>query len=453
MKRLYEVLFISTLFLIICFVYKGQPRISLNDGQGWDGAYYFKISEQILKGANPVVGELPFINRPGTPFLVAHYSRISGTNLLDSALVVNLAGIYLTVILLLFWLRIFINKFWLRGLLCFLFMMAWHVPLRMSFYDPMATDAWGAVWFMAGILLLSAIRKRYNLNKNKAFAGYILVFSFVVAVGSLFRESNAVLSLALFFVLNPLRGFKNLSVKSMTFSNLRNSFRKIWKLYYSRQTVFLFIPLIFVVLANRILSDFILVEERDYSYLKYAFRWFYTKSLPEYLLGIFNACGPLILLLPFFLKEIKVLLWERQELFLLIIIAFLFGFVGGSDTERIFFMSGFPVILIWMGFSIKCIFESAQRWWFFVLLALHTLAFRFYWTLPDFPSDIRHIPVPFFSLLGNHFQYLFLYSHHGQHILNSILFTEYIVLFIITWFIIQKRIKSPLRKAGEPRKP
>ena len=439
MKRIFEVAILTVLFLLICFVYKGQSRISLNDGQGWDGTYYYSISEQILQHANPIVGEAPYINRPGTPFLFAVYSRITGADLLNSALVVNLAGIFLTVLFLLFWLSLFIKESWLKIGLCSLLMMGWYLPLRISFYDVMATDAWGAAWFMAGVLLLPAIRRMYERKNNKALLGYVLLFSLIVAFGSLFRESNTILFPALFFVANPLKGFKGLSVKVFTFSALRKSFGNIGKLYNNPQILLLFIPLIFIVLIKIVLSKFILIEPSDYSYIKTIFKWFYLKSLPEFLLGIFNACGPLVLLLPFYIKEVRVLFWERQELLFLCLTAFIFGLIGGSDTERIFFMSAFPVLLIWMGYAIKDIFESTHRWWFYVLCALQTIAFRFFWSVPDFPSNVQRIPVPFFGLLGNHFQYLFLYSHCGQYILNSILFAEYFALLMVTWYILSRK--------------
>jgi len=346
MKRIYEVLALTLLFLLICFIYKGQQRLSYNNGLGWDGVYYNAITEQIFQGSDPVSGQDPFIHRPGTPLLIATYARIYGTTILDSAVVVNLAGMYLTTLLLFLWLGSFFTKFWLKGLLSFLFMMAWYLPLRVTIQDPMATDAWGAVWFMAGLLLIPPIRKMFKQKKDGALFGYLLAFSLVVGIGVLFRESNTVLFLALFFVVNPFKVFKGFSIKTFTFSDLSQLLKRLWTLYFVRQTLLLFIPLIFIVLAKGLLSNHILVEKSDYSYIKTLFKWFYTKSLPEYLLGIFNACGPMVVLLPFFTKEIRVLLREKQELLFLLIMAFLFGWVGGSDTERIFFISAFPILLI-----------------------------------------------------------------------------------------------------------
>ena len=118
MKRIYEVLLISAGFLIICLVYSGQRRATINPG--WDASYYYNITEQIQKGTTPVAGELPFIKRIATPYLIARMSNMTGMNLLDSALAINLLGTFISTLLLLFWLRIFFEESWIRVLLCFL---------------------------------------------------------------------------------------------------------------------------------------------------------------------------------------------------------------------------------------------------------------------------------------------------------------------------------------------
>jgi len=439
MKRFFEVAAITVVFLLICLIYKGQPIISYHDGFSWDGEYYKGITEQFYQGSDRISGEDPFIKRPGTPYLIAAYSRLSGTDLLHSAVLVNLSGMYLATIFLFLWLGFFFKKFWLKGTLTFLFMIAWYLPLRVTLYDPMATDAWGAAWFMAGMLFLPAIRTMFERKKNWALLGYMLPFSLVVEIGSLFRESNAVLFLALFFMVNPLHGFDGFSLKNFSFSQVGRSLQKIWKMYLVRQTGFLFIPLIVILLAKNFLSSHTTVEPSEYSYVKTLFKWFYTKSLPEYLLGLFQACGPLVVLLPFYLKEIKGLLWGKQELLFLLILAFIFGLVGGSDTERIFFESAFPILLIWLGYAIKAIYASSKRWWLFVLCLLQVVSFRLFWNLPDYPSNNWSIPFPFFGFFGDGFQYLFLYSHHGQYILNTILFSEYVFLFLATWYVLSRK--------------
>ena len=345
MKKIYEIVVISIIFFIICFVYKGQHRISLNEGKGWDGIYYYSITEQIRTGENPVIGELPFIRRLGTPYLIARFSIITGMNILDSALYVNLAGVLITVLLLLTWLRKFLVEFWIRALLCLLFMMAWYAPLRFSFYIPLTSDSWGAVWFMGSLLFLQGMRESFSTNRSGSFVVYTIAFSVVIAIGNLFRESNAILSILPFLILNPF-GQVHITADSMTITHGMRYLKKIWKRYFVWQTLLLFLPLLGILLSTGFIKKHISVSDQNlYSYLDNIFACFYTKTLPEYILGILIAFGPLILLVPLFYNLYKSLLWEKQELLVLLIISLLFGYIGGTDTERILVMSGFPVFL------------------------------------------------------------------------------------------------------------
>jgi hypothetical protein len=440
MKKFYEVLIVTIIFLLVCFVYRGQQRISLHEGKAWDGIFYYQMVVQIQQGASPIVGDLPFIKRLGTPLLIAYYSKFTGLNILDSALHINLLGTWLTVVLLLFWLNVFIKDFRIRVLLCFLFMMVWFVLGRYSFYCPLASDAWGAPWFVGGLLLIEAMRKSNEIKRHTAFTGYAIAFSLVVAFGNFFRESNAALCLLPFFIFNPL---KNLNISSSTTRIYHgiNFLKKTWALFFTRRTVLLFIPVIFVLLTNAFIKKSIVINDPNaYSYLLAVVGWVYTKSVPEYVLGICIAFGPLILLVPFFYKQYKSLLWEREELLVLLILSLLLGFIGGSDTERIVFMSGFPVILLLIGISIRSIFNSPQRWWLYILLVLQTISFRFFWNLPDFTEEKLHTPVPFFGLMSNRFPILNLYSHFGDYKVNTILLLEYAVLFIATWYVLYNKV-------------
>ncbi len=436
MKLIYEIFIITTLFLAICLIYSGQQRIPVNNGKGIDGAFYYNMAAQFNQGINPVVERMPYIKRVGTPFLVSIYSKISGTDLLKSSLFVNLTAIFITVILLSFWLKIFIEVFWIRLLLCFVFMMTWHVPLRFTIYYPMLSDAWAAVWFMGGLLLIHYIRKSSDDNSKTKYL-YLLAFSFITAIGSLFRETNAVLAIVVFLIINP---FKNLGIssKNMTISYLFQTIKKIVNLYSLKPNLILFLPAIMVILINLIATNFIEIKPHDYSYIRAVFYWFYKKSLPEFLLAIFISYGPLILLIPFFFRQYKLFLFERQEMPTILILALFFSLTGGSNTERVFFMFSFPVIFVLIGLSIKDIFNSSQRWWLYILLGLQTIACRFYWSIPVLSVEKKFFP--FFSLIGSDFSDSYLYSNYGGTILNSVLLFQYIFLLIITWYILHNKV-------------
>lgn len=439
MKLTYEITITTLVFLIICAVYSGQKRATLNNGQGYDGVWYYKISEQISNGTYPVVGEKPFIKRVGTFFLIGNYSRLTGLDLLDSALHVNLVGYFIATILLMFWLRIFIDVFWIRQILLLLFMMAWFAPLRYTFFLPMASDAWGAVWFMGGLLLLKIIRKLHDDDRNILW--YVISFSMVVALGNLFREANAVLALALFFVMNPLKCL-NISSDTMSISHGIKFINQIRKLYFVKKSAVLLLPILTIFLVNFIVSNYVIMINDQYVYHGYfleALRWSFNKSFPTYLVSIFNTYGPLILLTPYFYKQFQPFFMKNQELLFLLICSFILGFIGGADTERIVFMLGFPFVFVLIGLSIKSVFNSMQRWWLYILFFLQTIAYRFYWNFHDIPNDVDY-PIPFFTIMRTEFQTRFLLAQHGSNVINSILLIEYILLSLATLYILHNRV-------------
>ena len=251
-------------------------------------------------------------------------------------------------------------------------MMAWHVPLRFSFYNPMTPMlTQGAAWMMAGLLILQLVQSCANRRKQ-AWIGYILVYSLVVGVALLYSgESNAILCVLPFFVVYPL-GELNIVSATPPIARGLNILRKTVRTFLAGKRPCCLFGL-FVLGATMILKKFIVVTAPEsYSYIWTAISWLYLKTLPEFVLGILIAYGPLILLVPFFYGKYKSLLRERQELWVLLIVSLLLGLIGGSDTERILFMTGFPVVLILIGISIWQIFYSTQRWWFYLLLVLQS---------------------------------------------------------------------------------
>lgn len=431
MKITYEFLIYVFLFSIVCLLYQKQPLISYNEGKGWDGVAYYNITEQICESKTTIEGNLPFIKRFGTFFFVAKLSQTLHLNLFDSALLINLLGSLFVVLLLAIWLRIFFDSFFIRTILVILYLFMWSAPTRFSFFYPFTSDVWGAVWLLIVLLILEKIRTAIRNEKSVIFL--LTLFSVVVAISSFFRESNLILSIFPIFVKFPLFEKSNID----KFDKLR---RWIYNLFKKQNILFL-MPIIFAFLIHFLISFLLLKDENEngYSYLGAFMRWFYTKNIFEFLLGILNAFGPLILLLPFFIKSINRVCFHRNEIALLTIIALFYGFFGGSDTERIVFMFGFPAIFIMIGIAVQKMYHSPQRWWLFMLFILETIAMRVYWFIPDYPPTKEGMQIPFFTFWGNNFPYLFLFSHHGNIALNCILLFEYIVLFFFTLLIIRSK--------------
>ncbi|HEY4966312.1 MAG TPA: hypothetical protein VII28_07925, partial [Puia sp.] len=432
-------------FFIICFVYKSQPRITLNGGKGWDGLTYYSMTEQIHAGSTQISGVMPHVRRLGTPLLIAWFSQITGINIIESALYVNLTGALITVLLLFLWLRNFFVKFWITALLCFLFMMAWYAPVRYSFYVPLTTDPWGAVWLVWALILMRSMRNCRNQKREWAFIVYLIIYSLVISIGNLFRESNAVLCILPLFIVFPIGKLK-IDKNNLKVNQGFLFIRRISNRYFVWKYLYVLIPFLCIAVSNLYIKKHVAVSDRNlYSYTENILTCIYTKTVPEYILGILTAFGPLILLVPLYFHRFKSILLEKQELLVLLIISLLFGYIGGTDTERILCMSGFPVILLILGSSIEGLYYSSQRWWIYVLFILQTLSMRFYWNLPDYSIQSGHTPVPFFGLLSDHVKYLYLYSHWSNYLLSTILLTEYLILFMATWYIVHNKIVLKLK--------
>lgn len=438
MKKHFEILLTLLLFCLVIFTYKGQEKHNINGGKGYDGNYYYSMIEQFKTQEFPIVERLPFAKRVGTMYLIGTYSRVTGYNIFDSALHVNLFACLVMAILLCVWLRQFIERFWIRLVLMTFFLVVWHGPISSLFFGAISTDAWGGLSFMAGLLSLNHISQQYR--KSKKITSSIILFSIIISVGCFFRESNATLALAIFFIKKPLKenGINLKNLKNIKFTIL---VQNVIKTYFNKSTIIFFLPFVMVTLTSFSVSLMIEpITNYYYSYPKALVRWFYNKSFIELLTAFFIAYGPLLTLIPFYFKQSLSLLKNREDLLFIFATALFFGYLGGGDTERIFFMSSFPIIFIFLANAIEKAYYSKDRWWLFIIFALQTLALRVYWHKPAFPSDTDNLPIPFITLLGDQFQYLYLFSNHGNMYLNTTLFLEYCMIIALNYFIIKKQV-------------
>ncbi len=420
------------LFISICYTYSGQQRISHNEGQGWDGKHYYIATKQIQQGQYSITAKQPFANRYANHFIIGKYAKLTNTNILDSALIVNLIGAFITVLLLIPWLRLFLLTGWVRILIMSMYMLTWHVSIRELFHQPMGSDAWGTTTLVAALLLLNSIRNVHF--RGKPILSRVILFSIVVSIGTLFRESMAAFAVAIFFICNPLSVIK-IQIGDKFLSNI---VQPLWNLYNKKITLLFFIPFLSIIITKFFISFLVVPTSNDsYSYIQALARWFYTKTPAEFLTGIFIAFGPLLVIVPFYFKYYRNIFMAKQELILLLMASVFAGYFGGGDTERILYFSSFPMVFIAMGISIEKLYYTANRWWLFVIIGLQTFAARVYWYLPDFPNNFDNIPIPFFGLLGNKFPYLYLYSNHGNIYVNTLLLMEYMLLFAVTFFILK----------------
>jgi len=438
LKKSIEILCTVLLFFATYWAYSGQERISLNQGHGWDGEHYYQAALQVSEGQSPIVAQTPFVNRIGLCYAVGTYARIFNKSILTSAFHINALAILLTTILLHLWLWPVVTKAGLRLLFILLYLLVWHSGIRNLFFDSIVPDPWGAFFFLSGLLLMRTIKRKHQEGKSLYLE--LSALSLVVFVGLLFRESNAVIALALPFIINPFSRSKDLliSAKNGSLKQWKEALISIIRELFSRHNRKLLLPLL-AILAAKVFSLPLLstINHTGYSYPQALVTNFYNKSLPEFLLGCCLAYGPLWLLLPFYWRSIKTFLSDKEELTIVLFFGVFFGYFGGGDTERILFMSTFPLVFIFLSFAVEELWKKKKSL-IVLLLVLQSLAYRLFWHLPDFPNDYTQKPLPLFAMLGEHFPHLYLYSSYGNIYLNTLLLIEYALLFLVLFFWQQK---------------
>jgi|GEM_PF-1610498 len=431
-----EVLGVIVGFMAIFLVYADQTRISLNNGQGFDGPFYYRIAEEILTGNFPVPGEVPYVQRIGACLVPAWISMITGMDLLDGAMWSNLIATLLTAILLVVWLREMVGSPYVRLLLVLLFLMNFRVTLRSAFWYPMVTDGWGSFFLVAGLLCLGGMVRAYDQGARSRLFWHTMGLSLVMAVGTMFRETHALFALVALFVARPVSVVRGMEGRGSSWSRL-------WALYTGRPGRILLIPAVMLV-PTKLLIGWIIAPRYnlDYTYVSAMVEWIWTKSLPMVLLSIFIATGPVLLLA---LVPPGVGAWVhrlrgREDLWSILLMAVLFGWIGGNDSERIFFVAGFPVLLGMVGAAMEAAWSTRARWWLVILLLLQTVAHRYWWPIPDSMADgaVGQRIVPVLTIPGTRFDALMLHSFFGNMYVNMIVFAEYMALLIITWLVMQR---------------
>jgi uncharacterized integral membrane protein len=180
-----------------------QLHITYNNGQSFDGVFYYRVAYQFSKRIKPS-SEAPFVYRLGTPFLVSVFFK---NDLLFGFKPVNITANLLSTILLVFWLRFHLSDWRIRTLLVILFITQWHGPVRFTYYDPAFTDPWLFVFLLIGLIgiqkikVLSENSKNYIVKSSLIGIGLLGLISFI---GVVFREAVLIIPFALIFITNPI---------------------------------------------------------------------------------------------------------------------------------------------------------------------------------------------------------------------------------------------------------
>jgi hypothetical protein len=446
MRHITGLLVVTILFAIVLLVYGGQPRLTVNEGRGFDGAEYYRSAEQFLAGLVPVTGNLPYVRRVGVAWLPAQVSKATGMNLLDSALYLDLAATYLTALLLVVWLSGWFRAAWVRYLMVAFFLLTPYVALRSAFYYPMQSDPWGAFFFVASLLAMQGVSRAFAEKRRAALVFRLVLFSILICLGMLFRETLALLAFAGLFVARPARAAKD-DWQLTNGRSLWSVVKAVTVIYVKPQGALLFLPFVPVAITHLWVDGLVRVDVNDsYAYWLALFEWLHRKSLSAFLTGVFQVFGPLLLLVPFNWAACRAALRGREELMVVLLLALAYGMLGGGDTERIVLMAAFPIVYAFIGIALERAIGTPGRWWAIVLIALQSVALRAWWPIPD--AGTGRLPpewtIPFLTVPGTDFDAILLHPQFGDYVITGIIFLQYMALLALTWCFMRRQVVGTL---------
>ena len=401
-----------------------QPLINVAGGRGWDGATYYQVAQQLAAGMRPTA-DAPFVYRLGTPALAA---LLTPNDLMLGFVMVNAAANALTAMLVYFWLRRFIANSTVRLALFVSFVAMWHGPIRFFHFYPVSAEHLTYAVNVIGLLVAYAFRDRISLR-------FVAGLSVLTAIGVAVRETALLAAAALPFLRNPLRR----------------------ELRAPRVSVLLFVPALAGVAALLIVHS-VAAQTNSYGFVSAIMFRFAEKNPLVYLLGWWNAYGPLLI--------IPIVAWRRSFAFLgshQMLAAFLgacaaLGWVGGQDTERYVFWAA-PVVYLVVGDALPTVFAGLSKWVVVAFAAMQAVAERVGLAIPQ-PSTVDpellgrdrtfdHLML--LSPIGGNVDYFDLWSFWMPRMAKAILLAEHVALLVVVAALLYWRsARARARRAAAP---
>jgi hypothetical protein len=379
-----------------------QKQNTYNGGTAWEGAYYVVAHE--FANHQPLAADAPYVYRVATPWLVA---LVAPHDLFLGFHLVNIVGSAVTSVLLIFWFRCFVTDWRIRVLLVTLFLIQWDAPPRLVYHSPMHADAWLFAFVVADLLVLrSYLRRPGN--------GAILALSVLAAVGACFREATLFVPLCVLAAHRPL---------------VRED--HCWKLRPPPWILCLPFACGFsAFLSLRLLAH----QTNDYSFLQTIYRFLYDKPVLTYIHAWFLAFGPVLYIVLYDWKSACAFLAKEQWLALLLVAGAGFGFLGGTDTERLQYWS-MPGLYVLLGLAIER-HRRALAWWpvATLFIAGQICTSRILWTTPDYPTNFTHT-FPVLQQFGSNVQFLDLFSYFGYRPKETLSLAEFLAFGVLALWL------------------
>lgn len=405
-KYLFIVLFSN---LVILFIYSQfQESMEFNDGKGFDGQYYYEITQQIENNDN-INSKSPFQYRVGTSYLVSFLFD----DIKLGFIVINIFFSIALSLLIYLLANIFLNNY-LSIIISIIYQLHWVSGIRYILFDPIGTD------YIALFLIYLSL---YIILKDFKYK-YQLVLA-ISSFGVFFREI-AMLPMFALFLIDLYKG----------------EFTIIWKkidLRIFSRLIELFIPYGFLALITFAVNDFEFFKDSDNNTIVNAIKWLYIKGIGQYVHSVFNVVG-LFLVIPIaYRKQLKDLDSNYKVLYIFSILILFLAIIGGSDTER-FIAWGLPIYSI---IIVKLIIDNKmyKSYTFYFIVMLSVLTFRLFWITPNKMYDGNNF-LPIFTFIANDFNFADLFAMHGEKKFTSVALMQYLIVSAITLFFIKIRNRN-----------
>lgn len=382
------VLVLAIILVVLAFSSAFEKPLTMENGLTFDALQYFSVAQK-FESHQHVIGESPFVYRIGLPFLVSVFFP---EDLFTGFRLINLAGAFISIFLLLIWFRLHLKNIFVRLWLIVLFSTHWVGVLRLSYYSPVHVESLNTVFNLVGFILV------YYLQKNPKDFRLFAMFCTVIFLGVFFRESVIFLAAIYFavFIHGALNGSND------------NASPSVKEIFLAGSPLLL--GLISFGLTRTIASP-----DNEYSLLANMVAWTYQKPFPTYLQSYFTTYGPMLaLLVPAFNKVKDFLAREKFYTYYLAFIC-LIAWGIGSDTDRFLFWA-MPVVYTLLGLAMEQLIPlfKKQRMVLISLIFLQLLAQRSFLPYEEYIPEKIQYRIPVLTVICNEGCGLDIPSYNGK---------------------------------------
>lgn len=344
----------AALAIAAAFMVLGARLQQPTDVVLWDAHQYYGMASGLAAG-RPAYAEVPYVYRIGVPWLV---SRLTPADPRRGFMLVNGVAALAIAVLLDLWLCRWLADWRIRLALVALFAAAWHGPVRYLFFNPGYVDPPFLACLLAGVILIGSLAERFSLRT-------LIACAVVTLLGTLVRETMALVGIACLFVDNPVGRWTTRA-------------RSGRGLPLALKAAPLVVSLAVIVWTHAIVA----VDSTERSFAGAVLQYL-RKSPLSYALAWFTAFGPVLAIPLFDWRGARRDLIEHEWLAALLALCAGMAFIGGSDTERFVFWS-LPVVYVLIGRTVerhRGVFAHARL--AAALVVLQTISARVFWGIPD----------------------------------------------------------------------